>query len=221
MGASIPKQFMGLGGKPILVRTVQKFLSWSAQLKVTLVLPKAHFQTWEEIASSHLSGELLDRVQLCAGGKSRTESVSNGLNNLRSRFENPSKVLVAIHDGVRPFVTSEVIRQAFEDAETYGASVVCVPVKASLRKKTNDNQSMAVDRSPFFEVQTPQTFRLEAIFEAYQNLPEEINFTDDASVYEWKGGKVKITGGSYDNIKITTPEDIFVGEKILDSSSEN
>ena len=218
MGASTPKQFMDLGGKPILVRTVEKFITWNSGLLVTLVLPEAHFQTWEKLSEPHFSEEQKQRIRLCAGGKTRTESVLNGLAQVHAQFGHPEKVMVAIHDGVRPFISSGIIRQAFEDAEEHGASVVCVAVKASLRKKLDDNQSIAVDRAPFFEVQTPQTFFLKDIFEAYQNLPDGVTFTDDASLYEWSGGKVKITEGSYNNIKITTPEDMFVGQKILSTS---
>ena len=215
MGSNIPKQFLELKGKPILVHTVEKFLNFSDELKVALVLPETHFETWKKLSGPFLTPEQQSRVKLCAGGNSRTESVYKGLRTLLNWLGEDADAYVAIHDGVRPFVSHTVMENTFKDARQYGASVVCVPVKASLREKTGAASSQAVDRSRFFEVQTPQTFSLKAIIDAYDNRPEGI-YTDDASVFQAVGGNVHITEGIYDNIKITTPEDMFVGEKILE-----
>ncbi|MEM7368534.1 MAG: 2-C-methyl-D-erythritol 4-phosphate cytidylyltransferase [Bacteroidota bacterium] len=213
MGADIPKQFLPLAGKPVLVRTVAIFLALEVR-EIVLVLPTAHFDLWKETSADHLSQDQLNRIHLTAGGASRTDSVKNGLLALADRIAEPEACLVAIHDGVRPLVPKSVIQQAFMDAEIKKASVVAVPVKASLRE-SDGGRSKAVDRSRFWEVQTPQTFHLSQILTCYQSLPEG-SFTDDASLFEAMGGIVALTSGSYENLKLTTPEDMIVAERILE-----
>ena len=214
MGAGVPKQFLPLGGKPILVHTVRRFLDYDAALRVVLVLPAGSFSHWEHLAPRHLSAAELARITLCAGGDTRTQSVSRGLETLAAQVPDPEGCLVAIHDGVRPFATQALLAGTYRQAASGEGAVACVPVKASLRQQAPDGRSRAVDRQQFLEVQTPQTFVLAHILAAYQNRPHD-DFTDDASLFEAQGGRISICEGSYDNIKITTPEDIFVGERIL------
>ncbi|MCI4671532.1 MAG: 2-C-methyl-D-erythritol 4-phosphate cytidylyltransferase [Bacteroidia bacterium] len=214
MGASQPKQFLPLEGKPILIHTLERFLNWNAELEIALVLPSDHSETFLQMGNQYLEKDLLSRVHLCKGGKSRTESVWSGLSFLFGHVSQVEDCLVAIHDGVRPFVSEKVLEHAFQLAEDEGAAVVCVPVKASLRQKGKDGNSVAVDRSEFVEVQTPQVFHLVRIYKAFTQRPHD-NFTDDASLYQNQGHKVVIAEGSYDNIKITTPEDLSVGKEIL------
>ncbi|MEM9984785.1 MAG: 2-C-methyl-D-erythritol 4-phosphate cytidylyltransferase, partial [Bacteroidota bacterium] len=162
----------------------------------------------------HLTPQQLSQVRLCPGGETRSDSVQAGLEMMATQVKTLPEYGVAIHDGVRPFVLPEMIRQAFETAEDKGASVACVPVKFSLRQRLSEEQSQPVDRVHFFEVQTPQTFRLDQILECYRLRPTG-TFTDDASLYQLNGGQVSICEGSYDNIKLTTPEDLAIGEAIL------
>lgn len=217
MGAEIPKQYLPLAGKAVLLHTVELFLSLEVH-HIVLVIPPSHIEMWEEASKSYLSEDQTSRIHLANGGASRTESVQNGLQCLAGLVQEQNKCLVAIHDGVRPLVPDSVILQAYAKAETEGATVVAVPVKASLRK--GDGQSSkAVDRSQFWEVQTPQTFQLDAILKCYQDLPEG-RFTDDASLYEAAGGLISITEGSYENLKLTTPEDMIVAERILERRRE-
>ncbi|MDX2245672.1 MAG: 2-C-methyl-D-erythritol 4-phosphate cytidylyltransferase [Bacteroidia bacterium] len=215
MGADIPKQFLPLAGVPVLIHTINKFFRWETSLPLVLVLPEDQFGYWEKIAEEFLPASARNQISLSPGGKTRTESVHNGLEKLAGRVGNAAQTLVAIHDGVRPFVNDLILQGAFEMAEKQGASVACVPVKASIREITQEGNSRAVDRTRFLEVQTPQTFRLEEILYCYRNRPEKGNFTDDASLYELTGKTVAICPGSYDNIKITTPEDMLVAEGLM------
>lgn len=222
MGGEVPKQFLPLAGVPILVRSLRAYLSWDAALRVALVLPEPQIGYWREVSAPF--PEVCDpaRVRLCAGGATRTRSVFEGLQALEAWGAGP-EAYVAIHDGVRPLVTREVIAAAFAQAQETGASVAAVPVKASLRELVElpDHQteyanlpSRAVDRRRFFEVQTPQVFRLGLVLEAYRQRPHD-EFTDDASLAEAAGLRVLISPGRYDNLKITTPEDLPLAERLL------
>lgn len=214
MGAGVPKQFLPLGGKPILIHTLRRFLSYDARLPVVLVLPAGSFAHWEHLGPRHLRPADLARITLCAGGETRTQSVGQGLEALAAQVPDPAQCLVAIHDGVRPFATQALLAGTYRQAATGEGAVACVPLKASLRQQDPDGRSRAVDRSLFLEVQTPQTFVLAQILAAYRQRPHDA-FSDDASLFEAQGGRISICEGSYDNIKITTPEDIFIGERIL------
>ncbi|MEO1416544.1 MAG: 2-C-methyl-D-erythritol 4-phosphate cytidylyltransferase [Bacteroidota bacterium] len=214
MGAKVPKQFLDLGGMPILVRTVKRFLEALEGGMIVLVLPADQQDVWHELSQSHIEEEAKERVYLCTGGISRTASVWAGIQQVYARVDEPAEHLVAIHDGVRPFVSVDVVEHAFQLADLQGGAVTCVPVKASIRKQRSDGTSEPVDRSEYWEVQTPQTFQLDAIYQAFHKRPHD-QFTDDASLFQAMGGTVVINSGSYDNIKITTPEDMSVGEGIL------
>ncbi len=214
MGSELPKQFLPLEGKPVLVHTVQRFLNFEGDLPVVLVLPSDHLKFWEQLAPGHLPAKDLARVHLTPGGKTRTDSVQAGLELMERLVADSTAILVAIHDGVRPFAMPDLLNRAYLTAEKQGASVACMPVKFSLRQQIVAGESQPVDRSQFFEVQTPQTFRLSAILDCYHNRPDG-TFTDDASLYQLAGNAVAICEGSYDNIKLTTPEDMAVGQDIL------
>ncbi|MEL6195054.1 MAG: 2-C-methyl-D-erythritol 4-phosphate cytidylyltransferase [Bacteroidota bacterium] len=211
MGSDIPKQFLPVGGRPILVHTVKKFLSYQENLLIKLVLPAAGMTYWENHCKQYFSHTETGRIQLVEGGSSRIASVENGLSAI-SQVD--GHTWVAIHDGVRAFVNHEMIQSSFDIAREKGAAVCCVPVKSSIRETSSSGKSKAVDRSRFLHVQTPQTFSLSKIKQAYVSRPHD-DFTDDASIYEAVVGPVSISQGSYDNIKITTPEDMFVAEALM------
>lgn len=214
MKTKLPKQFLPLRGVPIIVHTLGKFLDFDENLKIVLVLHAESAKLWEDLAMHYFSeGEMQDRIKCCSGGDERSSSVFNGLATLHAWLDNPEDCVVAIHDAVRPFVTQAMLEEVYSKAESYGGAVCCVPVKSSVREITPDG-SRAVDRSRFLHVQTPQTFQFKKLFEAYRERPHD-NFTDDASLFEAMGGNVIIAQGSYDNLKLTTPEDIFVAENIL------
>lgn len=204
MNADTPKQFLKLGGLPMLCHAISKFYNYSAEVEIILVLPASEISTWAELCTS-FSFDVPHIV--VEGGGTRTESVSNGLRVIKADG------LVAIHDGVRPFVEIETISKAYRVAETDGAAVTVVSPKDSIRKKTGSG-STSVDRNDFYLVQTPQTFQTRLIKAAYKNLGNE-SFTDDAGVAEHAGVPIKLIEGSYRNIKITTPEDMLVAQALL------
>lgn len=214
MGADRPKQFLLLDGIPILIRTVKVFLDYDHQLPIVIVLPPHAVIYWQNHCDQFLTKKEIARITVCEGGPTRTQSVNNGLLEMTQQISPTSENWVAIHDGVRPFINNDLLDRAFQEAQQTGSSVVCVPVKYSLRQKLNESESKAIDRTHFFEVQTPQIFRLDQILEAYSHRPND-SFTDDASLFEMMGGKVSVALGSYDNIKITTPDDMIVGEQLL------
>jgi 2-C-methyl-D-erythritol 4-phosphate cytidylyltransferase len=214
MKTKLPKQFLPLRGVPVIVHTLGKFLDFDENLKIVLVLHAETAKLWEDLAMHYFSaGELKERIKCCSGGDERSSSVFNGLATLEAWVDDPSDCVVAIHDAVRPFVTREMLYEVYTKAELHGAAVCCVPVKSSVREITPEG-SRSVERSRFLHVQTPQTFQFQKLLKAYSHRPHD-NFTDDASLFEAMGGKVIIAQGSYDNLKLTTPEDIFVAENIL------
>lgn len=205
MQSQVPKQFMAVGGQPILMHTMRRFYAYNPALQLVVVLPPAQLQMWQALCFTHVF-EIKHTV--VAGGSTRFGSVKNGLAALTA----PDGV-VAVHDGVRPFVPVAVIREAFAIAAEKGNAVVAVPLKESIRQVFN-TESKAVDRNQYRLIQTPQCFRLPLLRRAYE-LPEEPTFTDDASVVESLGEKINLVEGSYENIKITTPEDLIWAESFL------
>ncbi|EIM75439.1 2-C-methyl-D-erythritol 4-phosphate cytidylyltransferase [Nitritalea halalkaliphila LW7] len=206
MGASISKQYLEIGGRPVLIRTLEKFATVVPDAHLLLVLPERDFLFWEALCAEHGSKVA---HQVVAGGQSRFQSVRNGL-----RAIPPQEGLVAIHDGVRPFVADEVIRKSFVEAETHGSAVAVVSLKDSIREIEDSGRSRARERQAFRLVQTPQTFRLEAIQAAF-TAGELAHFTDDATVYEHSGKAVHLIAGNLENIKITTPEDMEFAAYLL------
>lgn len=213
MESRVPKQFLPLGNMPIIFRTVKRFLAYDPALLLVLVLPADNQQDWNGLTHLYLNEEEKSRITLQAGGTTRTLSVESGLKTLAALVK-PDETLVAIHDGVRPLITNDVIAKAYTAAEEFGAAVSCIPVKSSMREELSEGESQPVDRSKYWHVQTPQTFRLEKILEGFA-AREHDNFTDDASLYQAYIGKVAICEGSYDNLKVTTPEDLFVADALL------
>lgn len=190
-------------GKPLLVYTVEAFLDYDPSIQIVLVLPKDHFDTWNQIKDKHLSNAT---ISLATGGETRFQSVREGLNMVDGD-------LVAIHDAVRPLVSMEVIHSCFESALATGSGVAMVPLKDSIREVSGEN-TVARNRENFFTVQTPQTFQVPLIKRAFERK-EMSTFTDDASVFEAAGMNVSKVEGSYDNIKITTPEDLILAEALF------
>lgn len=220
MGTAVPKQFLPLAGCPILVHTLRAFWDFDPSMQIVLVLPESELSTWAEIAKEWLLEKESQCLLSTAGGVTRCESVSNGLQALHERVESSEATWVAVHDGVRPFASSEMLEASFSQAREKHSAIACVPVKSSLRIKKSSRETQAVDRSLFFEVQTPQTFRLDLLFQAYQDRLNN-SFTDDASLFEAQGNPIHLCEGSYDNIKITTPEDLELGELILKRRAPN
>ena len=199
MKSEVPKQFLLLNGKPILQHTLERFLAVLPAHQIILVLPARDQATWDGLCQAH---NFHPAVQIVHGGASRFQSVRNGLEAITA-----ADGLVAAHDGVRPFVSPEIIRNSFETAARTGSAVTCVPVKDSVRVVGADGLSQAVDRSQYRLVQTPQTFQLNLFRQAFQ-ADEQPFFTDCASVMEHAGFAITLIEGAYENIKITTPDDL-------------
>jgi 2-C-methyl-D-erythritol 4-phosphate cytidylyltransferase len=205
MKSTTPKQFLQLCGKPVLLYTLEAFINYNNSINIVLVLPGNDINTWDMIAKKN---NVTRRIIIAEGGDTRFQSVRNGLDMISG-----NNGLVAIHDGVRPLVTSHIIAASFDLAEKMGSAVASVPLKESIRQ-TDKTASKAVDRANFRLIQTPQTFDVELIKKAYE-LPEDESLTDDASVAERAGHQIALFEGSYENIKITTPEDLVTAEAIM------
>jgi 2-C-methyl-D-erythritol 4-phosphate cytidylyltransferase len=204
MQSELPKQFILLAGEPILMHTIRQFYTYNPAIETVVVLPEKEIAFWQQQCEK-LNFKITHKV--VSGGATRFQSVKNGLAAVTG------KGVIAVHDGVRPFVPKTVIAEAFKTARDKGNSVVAVALKDSIRMVT-ENGNQALDRSQFRLVQTPQCFTYELLQKAY-SLPEESTFTDDASVVEKLGEKINLTEGSYENIKITTPEDLLWAEVLL------
>lgn len=208
MGGEIPKQFLPIGGKPVLMRTVEAFYQTDTETGIVLVLPKEQQDYWKELCRQY---DFRISYTLADGGRTRFHSVQNGLQAVP---EEGTDVLIAVHDGVRPFVSSQVIQACFDEATRQGAVVPVLDMVDSVRQLSADGSSMAVDRSRLKLVQTPQTFRADVLKRAYSQDFTEL-FTDDASVVEASGVSVALVPGNRENIKITTPFDLKIAEALL------
>jgi len=204
MKSSLPKQFLLLDGKPLLMHTVERFRSFDLNMEIIVVLPDEHISLWESLVSEH-SFNVIHRV--VPGGEERFHSVKAGLALVTEES------LVAIHDGVRPLVSHDTIWRCFADAGEFGSAVPFVEPADSVRVLDGDD-SRPLPRREIRLVQTPQVFRSSVIIAAYARGFDP-SFTDDATVAEAAGTKVHLTHGNRENIKITTPEDLAVANTLL------
>jgi 2-C-methyl-D-erythritol 4-phosphate cytidylyltransferase len=204
MGSDIPKQFLPIGGKPVLMRTLERFREYSATLQIILVLPKAQQDYWQELCKEY---EFAVKYQLANGGETRFHSVQNGL----ALIPDDTEGVVGVHDGVRPFVSIEVIRNCYETARTKQAVIPVTPVVETLRHIPTQKNVL---RSDYCLVQTPQCFDIQ-LLKAANKQPYSESFTDDASVVEAYGHEVTMVEGNRENIKITTPFDLKIAETLL------
>lgn len=206
--SKLPKQFLELNGLPILMHTINAFLRYNREMTIILVLPEDDFALWNELCVKH---NFTTKLILTKGGESRFQSVKNGLAKIEGEG------VVAIHDGVRPLVSEDIIGASFHLAAVHESAVAAVRLKESIRMTDQDN-TKAMDRSRFRLIQTPQTFKVSLIKQAYQQK-EDASLTDDASVAERAGHIISLFEGSYENIKITTQEDLIVAKALLDARS--
>lgn len=202
--SKVAKQFLELNGLPVLMHTLNAFLRYAENITIILVLPEDDFETWESLCRHH---NFTRKLILQKGGDTRFQSVKNGLEKIQGDG------LVAIHDGVRPLVSEDIIGASFRLAAVHQTAVAAVRLKESIRMTDQDN-TKAMDRSRFRLIQTPQTFRVSLIKKAYE-IKDDPSLTDDASVAERAGHVISLFEGSYENIKITTQEDIVIAEALL------
>ncbi len=207
MGVSIPKQFLLLHNKPILMHTIEAFHSYDPEIKIIIVLPENQQERWNELCSEY--GFTITH-SIVSGGETRFHSVKNALSLLPADKD----VLVGIHDGVRPLISLPVIKKCFDTAEEYPAVIPVIPVSDSIRElNPSSGESKPVDRQYYRLVQTPQVFQSKILLKAYSE-PYTPEFTDDASV-AGKICSIHLTDGNKENIKITTREDLVIAEALF------
>ncbi len=204
MGGQIPKQFLEIAGKTVLMHTIDVFFHYDPSMEILVVLPEKLLQDWQNLCNTHAYSTA---HTVCPGGETRFASVKNGLSKISGEG------IVFIHDGVRPLVSRETLNRCFRSASENGNAIPVMPVSESLRKVKNKD-SRAVDRSDYATVQTPQTFRTSEIRDAYKQKYNPL-FTDDASVLEAAGKKIFLVPGNSENIKITYPEDLEIIRHLL------
>ncbi len=202
MGGDVPKQFLSVAGRPILMRTIERFHSALESLRIILVLPKDQQPFWHELCEAH---QFREPYLLADGGETRFHSVQNGL----SLIPDDAEGVVGVHDGVRPFPSVEVIRRCYETARTAKAVIPVVPVVETLRHVSEGTKP----RGDYRLVQTPQTFDIQ-LLKAANRQPYTPDFTDDASVVEAYGHSITMVEGNRENIKITTPFDLTIAETL-------
>lgn len=221
MGADIPKQFLPIGGRPVLMRTIERFRAYSSSLRIILVLPQAQQDYWHQLCRQY---EFDVDYQLTNGGETRFHSVQNGL----ALIPDDADGVVGVHDGVRPFPAIEVIHRCYETVRTAKAVIPVIPVVESVRRLLHDElsskgepvtaTSVSVDRSDYRLVQTPQVFDIQ-LLKAANRQPYRETFTDDASVVESYGQAITLVEGNRENIKITTPFDLQIAEALIRPST--
>lgn len=205
MKSQLPKQFLPLAGKPILMHTIERFAEYDPKIEIVVVLPAEQIEFWKQLCDNQ---HFATPHKTVAGGSERFFSVKNGLKQC------DSNAIIAIHDGVRPFVSNETLERCFATAEQLGNAIPCIEVVDSLRKISDSTEkNCMVPRSNFRIIQTPQVFRAEVILPAFEQKFSP-DFTDDASVAEAAGHTIKLVEGNRENIKITTEFDLKIAESM-------
>lgn len=209
MGSELPKQFMPIGGKPVLMYTIEQFLKYSPDINIIVVLPRNQQEFWNKLCEEH---NFNIPHTIADGGESRFESSKNGL----SLIPDNEQGVVAFHDGVRPFVSIDVIERCFDAARDDYAAIPVMPVTDTLRY-VDRGHGHNVERNNFRSVQTPQVFDISLAKQAFDQ-PYRPSFTDDATVIESLGCQVSMVEGNRENIKLTTPFDLQLAELLIHHS---
>src|ERR1035437_866235 len=201
----VPKQFMKLDGKPVIMHTITKFAEAGIHVEIIVVLHKDLIPQWQELCKEH---NFNTEVKIVEGGENRFESVKKGLALIEEEG------IVAIHDAARPLVSAKTIVTAFKAAEMYGNAVPAIPLSDSIRQ-IDSTKSIALDRTRYCIIQTPQCFVASILKKAYSTAEYKIHFTDDASVVESAGERIHFVDGNPDNIKSTSPRDFMIAEALI------
>lgn len=205
MASEIPKQFLVLKDKPVLMHTINAFYSYNNDIDITLVLPELQINYWKSLVDEY---SFNIKHNIVTGGETRFHSVKNGLKSI-----NESEGIVGIHDGVRPLVSKETIQNTFLIAQQKGNAVPFIDIFESLRY-VDESINKPVNRNNYKSIQTPQVFNLSSLKQAY-NLEYNVLFTDDASVFEKAGHTINLVKGNCENIKITEPYDLKIANSFI------
>lgn len=209
MGGELPKQFQLIGGKPVIMVTLERLHAIDPTMRLILVLPAEHIEWWKELCKEYMFAVPL---LLAQGGATRFHSVQNGL----AMVDDLEEAIVGVHDGVRPFVSSRVVDDCFREAWIHGAAIPMIDLHDSLRHIVGVNGATeVVPRDRYRLVQTPQVFKLSLLRRAYEQRFVE-SFTDDASVVEALGEQVVGVDGNKENIKLTTPFDLVIAKTLME-----
>lgn len=203
MGGSIPKQFLLLNDKPILMHTIERIYAFDSSAQLIVTLPVDYLKDWNEMCETYA---FQIKHEIVSGGEERFDSIKNALEKATGDW-------IAVHDGVRPFVSQEVLTQLLLDVKKHRAAIPVIPVKESLRLVEGES-SAAVPRSHYQIVQTPQMFEAKLLKKAYEQK-YSTTFTDDASVVESIGARIHLVSGNEENVKITNPLDLSIAAIIL------
>ncbi len=204
MGSDLPKQFLLLKEKPVLMRTLEIFSDYDPSMKLILALPEDHIPYWNELCQTYHFNR---KVSIVKGGATRYHSVKNALETIAEDG------IIAVHDGVRPLITIGLIDRCFKEAEKFKNAIPFIPVSESLRE-VNGEKNQRVDRSKFVMIQTPQVFEVQLLKEAFRQRYRD-EFTDEASMIEFMDIPVHLVEGIPQNIKITHPADLVFAEAFL------
>jgi 2-C-methyl-D-erythritol 4-phosphate cytidylyltransferase len=210
MNSPVPKQFLKLNGKPIILHSINKFLDTDPNIEIIMVLPQEYLKLWEALCAEYMFHK---PIRIAYGGESRFHSVKSGLELVTEEG------IVAIHDAVRPLVSTKTILATYKAAEMYGNAVPAVPINDSIRQ-IESTRTIAVDRARYCATQTPQCFRSDIIKKAYQQ-EYHYKFTDDAMVVEAMGEQIRLVDGNPENIKITSPKDLLIAEVLLKAEAQH
>lgn len=204
MGSTQPKQFLSIGGQPLLMHTIARLAAFDATAQLIITLPDTHISEWKSLCAQH---SFTIQHEIIAGGVERYHSIKNALAICTGS-------VIGVHDGVRPFVSNELLDRLTQAVEQYSAVIPVISVNESLRKVANDQSNSAVERSDFRVVQTPQLFEASVLRSAYE-IPFSPSFTDDASLVEQMGHPIHLVEGTQENIKITRSVDLVMADYYL------
>jgi 2-C-methyl-D-erythritol 4-phosphate cytidylyltransferase len=204
MQSTIPKQFIEINGKPVIIYSLEIFYQYDNFIQFIIALHPDYFSMWGKIIKKY---PVFSGIRIVPGGESRFHSVLNALKMIDGEY------IIAIHDAVRPLVSRETISRCFKTAETDGCAIPCLEISESVREITSTG-TRPVNRDKFRTIQTPQVFRSDILKTAYRQKYRN-NFTDDATVVEKAGYRITLVEGNRENIKITTKEDLILAETLL------
>lgn len=214
LGSELPKQFLELGGKPMIMYGIEAFYRYASAVEIVVVLPETHIPLWEQLQKKH---HFSVPHHVVKGGENRVSSVRNGLAALPDDHE----ALIAVHDGARPFIDEHLIRRLFREARQFGNTVPYVLPTDSVRLQEPNGTSRSLNRAAVRLIQTPQVFELSFLKRAYEDIKDAFIFTDDAGLAEHAGAEIHLTEGIRENIKITFKEDLLWAELFLKDRSKH